>query len=29
MMADGLTKPLGKEKFIQFMKIIGVGPCPW
>ena len=29
MMADGLTKPLGKEKFMQFMKMLGVGPCPW
>jgi hypothetical protein len=29
MIADGLTKPLGKEKFAQFVKMIGVSPCPW
>ena len=29
MVADGLTKPLGREKFTQFVKMIGVGPCPW
>ena len=29
MVADGLTKPLGREKFAQFVKMIGVGPCPW
>ena len=29
MMADGLTKLLGKEKFTQFVKMLGVGPCPW
>jgi hypothetical protein len=29
MVADGLTKPLGKEKFAQFVKMIGVGPCQW
>ena len=29
MIADGLTKPLGKEKFAQFVKMIGVGPRPW
>jgi hypothetical protein len=29
MIADGLTKPLGREKFAQFVKMIGVGPCPW
>jgi hypothetical protein len=29
MVADGLIKPLGREKFAQFVKIIGVGPYPW
>ena len=29
MVADGLTKSLGKEKFTQFVKMISVGPCPW
>jgi hypothetical protein len=29
MIADGLTKPLGKDKFAQFVKMIGVGPFLW
>ena len=29
MIADGLIKPLGREKFAQFVKMISVGPCPW
>jgi hypothetical protein len=29
MATNGLTKPLGREKFAQFVKMTGVGPCPW
>jgi hypothetical protein len=29
MIADGLTKPLTKEKHVALMRGLGVGLCPW
>ena len=31
MVADGLTKPLGREKYIKFVKMLSITPgkVPW
>ena len=29
MVADGLTKALPREKHVGFVRLLGLGPCPW